>query len=416
MKLKYFSLSLLSALSLLLNSCRGDDPITPPQDLERTVLVYMIANNNLNSFAQLDINEMESAWDDSYNGKLYVFYNSLNNSNELLEISKDELENKISSRVVESFPNDAVASDPTFMRTVLDRVKQISPAKSYGMIMWSHGSGWLPIGSRNPLKSSTKSSEAVGSKLEVYLQGLQGDNPDKQRSFGDGSYNNNDDGVEMYEMANALKGANLEYLYFDACHMASIESLYQMRSISKYTIASTAETMAFGAPYHKIIPYLFGGEQETIQIAKEFHEYYSNQGGQMQTGTIAVIDNSRLLSVAAAMSNLSSEPITLVPYQQIQQYGRGSLGYSNIFYDLGDFAQKTWSSSPNLDAFKSALDQAVIYKAATPYILQEIPVHSFSGISLYIPRSEQSETFQKYSANYQWASDSGIEDLYYNFQ
>ncbi len=409
MKLKYLSLSLLSALTILLSSCQGDTP-TPPKDVERTVLVYMIANNNLSSFAEMDINEMESAWNDSYNGKLYVFYNTINNRCELLEISKDELENQISSRVVQSYPDNSLVTDPAFMRSILDRVKEIAPAKSYGMIMWSHGTGWIPQSSSYPLKSISNSSEP-NSKLATYLQGAQND--DKQRSFGNNYYT---DEIEMYEMADALRGANLEYLYFDACHMASIESLYQMRSISKYTISSTGETMAFGAPYKQIVPYLIGGEQDIIQIAKEFYNYYDNQGGQMRTGTISVVDNSKLLSVAAAMSNLSSEPIALVPYQQIQQYGRSSLGLGNVFYDLGDFARKTWPSSPELAAFESALDQAVIYKAATPYLLLEIAITSFSGLSVYIPRASEPETFTNYSTNYSWASDSGIEDIYYNFQ
>lgn len=54
---------ILLAASLLIGACGKDDNDTPdvPQDAERTVLIYMGADNNLASLANKDINELKES-------------------------------------------------------------------------------------------------------------------------------------------------------------------------------------------------------------------------------------------------------------------------------------------------------------------------------------------------------------------
>lgn len=85
------------------------------------------------------------------------------------------------------------------------------PAMEYGLILWSHGTGWLPEGVFDTLKHGNRS---------------------KFRSFGF------DSGKEMKitELAENLP-VKFEFIIFDACLMSNIETLYELRNAANYIIA-----------------------------------------------------------------------------------------------------------------------------------------------------------------------------------
>lgn len=115
----------------------------------RTVLVYMAAENNLYKNAKQDIAEMQ-VYSAQINGNLLVYLDapsaSLDSLPQLLKIEngkiipvkKYERHNSASGIILQSIINDAVA---------------MFPATEYGLVLWSHGTGWLPEGVFDDLKT-----------------------------------------------------------------------------------------------------------------------------------------------------------------------------------------------------------------------------------------------------------------------
>lgn len=401
--MKNYILSLL-ILTLLLASCRDKNkPQIPPiPNEDRTTLVYIIANNNLISNALYDINEMERGWDNSMGAKLYVFLNNTSNKNYLYEISHDTDMGKINSRIVKEYPVESDPCNATFFRSVVNEVRALAPAKSYGLFMWSHGKGWLPRGSSYPLR--------VGGSNYLSKIGIAEDAVEAPANYTIGANNKFNSEMELYTMAIALEGLKFDYIYFDACHMASIEGLYQLRSNADYIISSVAETLAAGAPYDKIISSIVAPmPQGAIGMAEEFFKFYNDQSGVMQSATISVVDTKKLEVMAAKLKAVVTYQPN-VSYPNIQQFGRTYTALNNIFYDLTDFVEKTWRDTKpaQVEEFKQSVSDAVIYQAATQVLFNEIGVRTHCGLSVYIPRYTQMETLKTYRSNYSWAADSGL--------
>lgn len=71
------------------------------------------------------------------------------------------------------------------------------------------------------------------------------------RSFGDKGYE-----LNITELKEALEAQQFrfDYLIFDDCFMANIETLYDLRSVIGYIVASPCEVMGDGFPYDRIVP------------------------------------------------------------------------------------------------------------------------------------------------------------------
>lgn len=113
---------------------------------ERVVIVYMIADNNLEHFAWQDINEMEEGLVPGQ--RLLAYVDGGSNSEPahpvLFEIVPDKSEH-IVSRIVRVWPEQDSAA-PQVIGQILGSIREDFPAREYGLVFWSHGSAWLPAG------------------------------------------------------------------------------------------------------------------------------------------------------------------------------------------------------------------------------------------------------------------------------
>lgn len=377
-------------LSVILWGCKNDKPAPQDSIKNRTVLVYMIADNNLYRNALDDINEMESAWNESYDGTVLVFLNAPNKPSRLYKITKGN-NDKIESAVIKEYPVDQDPADAKTLTDVIADVRSLSQTNSYALMLWSHGSGWLPEGLA-PLRSSEAGS------IENYSFGVTD-------RFGTE--------MELDALAAALpKDLVFDYIEFDACYMASIEATYQLRSNAKYVISSSAETFVAGMPYDEIMADMMSKEANVTEIAKKFYDYYNAFSGASQSATISVIECAKLPAIATALNEIvtaSPRGSSQITYGSIQQFGRSI--YTNIFYDLGDFVNQTWQGDPKLGKFNTAMDAATLYKAATPMLFSQITVNKHCGITAFIPRTGQGQAFTEFTERFDWAKDSGLSKI-----
>ena len=134
---------ILLVASLLIGACGKDDNDTPdvPQDAERTVLIYMGADNNLASLANQDFKELKESsklLNDRQN--LIVFLDNGDNDVDLHPFIA-RIKNGV---VVDSIAiNGDNTADPAVLEEILDYTLMTYPAKSYGLVLWGHADGWL---------------------------------------------------------------------------------------------------------------------------------------------------------------------------------------------------------------------------------------------------------------------------------
>ncbi len=112
-----------------------------------------MADNSLSGFASIDIDEMmkgmEAVDASLYNLLVYVDDASRAGAQSykfptLYRLSKDKNGNVVKETVKRNI-RSKVSTDPAVMQEVLKRAFTEYPAESYGLVLWSHGEGWIPI-------------------------------------------------------------------------------------------------------------------------------------------------------------------------------------------------------------------------------------------------------------------------------
>lgn len=243
-----------------------------------------------------------------------------------------------------TFTSGGQVSNAVKLQSVLEKVKNVAPARSYSMIIGCHGSSWLPAGnsiSNMNYSFAKKNVTAFGSASEPYQL----------------------DNSTLVEALNK-SGIHLTYLLFDACYMASIEAAYDFRNICDYYIASQNEIMDYGVPYDKIGDALLRHDYQSV--VNGFYDFYSNyffEGGSFPYGSLSVINPHNLEPIAALIKIINAEYLVDVDLKKVQNMDGIT---PTIFFDLYDYFDKACSDATYRNALKAAIDQAVLYEKHTP--------------------------------------------------
>ena len=357
--LLYWSLTI--AL-LLLCACEKEEEPQVPLVAGRTVLVYFAADNNLSGSVGGDIAAMEEGLlhTDMHNGNLLVYVDKKGQSPQLLRLVQEG--DSIRRELIEEYAIDHASATAERLRQVLRQVTDSYPSDRYGLVLWSHGTAWLPADYKN------------------YL-----------RSFGTDTGNHF---MSVNDLTAALSDYHFDFLLFDACYMASLEVAYALRHCTDYLIASPTEVLADGFPYQLFMQDLFTPEANVVDIATQFYTYY-----QSSYGTVSVTKTAELADLATAyrviFQGKSEEELFAVPVQELQimEYLTGNI---HALYDCADYVRQL-ATDAQYEEFQSCLDRAVIYKATTPksaYAYANgtyLPINRFSGLSIYVPQAELAE-------------------------
>lgn len=355
-------MSLLYGLMLSFVACDDkDDKPTPPVEKEphRTVLAYIVSDNSLNSFSGDDINEMlvgMQSVDTDINNLLV--YEDSNNDPVLYRIIKDK--NGTAQKEIIKEYNEQLSTTPEVMKQICSEVFTNYPAKSYGMIYWSHGDGWKPM----PLTSSTR---WIG----------------QDKGGGATDYTNID------ELKSVLASVpHLDFLLFDACFMMSVETAYTLRNEVDYIIASPTEIPGPGAPYDTMVPAMFKQGNTAVDIAQAYYNTYEalyddgkgNSDNHWTAGvSIGVLKTSSLETLAQATQtalshaeNIEMDLLkeTLFDYDQRPIASSSYVGYYDILQLI-----RALSNESNFTAWEAAFRNSMVYYQTTP-----MNYSSYSGI------------------------------------
>lgn len=349
----------------------------------KTVLLYMVANNNLSYDAENSISRLQNGYIPSDEGNLLVYKHCAGMDPVLLHIKKGE-DGTVVADTAYRFP-PRVSATKSALTQALNVTQALFPADSYGLILWSHGTGWIP-----PLASSSSAAQEQRS----------GSCP--ERTFGlDGKVE-----LEIRDLAQAIP-YKLSFMLMDACFMGGIETAYEVKDSVDYYIGSPAEILTESFPYHKIMQHIFKSTPDYAAVCKEYYDYYNAKSGAERSATVALMDCSKLAEVAEVAKRVFDqygERIASLDLSLLQPYFRGS--NSKYFYDLKDLVDAIADASLSAE-FAAALERAVPYKAATPYFI-ELPIRSFCGVSTYVPGNPADTKLADYYKQYKWNQATGM--------
>lgn len=361
-------------------SCsESDEAITPPDPVSYTMLVYMAADNSMDSEVDYTISQLKYGARRSA-GTVVVYVDRESEAPRLFRITQqgDEVPLK-------SYEEENSASPATLAR-VIRETKELVPSSRFGLVLWSHSMGWLPVGySSSLVPRSTRS-------------GTQADFP-RTRYIGIDNHPGNGGAssvaMEIDALADALPDGVAEYIWFDVCLMGCIEGLYEMRNKADYMIASPTEVLAeagynaSGIPYASVLPFLFGGVDDLKQACATYFNHYNGMGHDiLRSATVTLVDAAELNGLFIATQNILQgrlRDMETLDTSVLQAYHTDNV--PNVFFDMGD-AVRTVAEGRTAE-FDAQLRRTVIYKAATPQFINKISIYQehFSGLSMYVPLS-----------------------------
>lgn len=408
------SVAAVLLLSATVGCCK-EKPEEPVNVNRKVLLFYECGVNNLTSYLKNNMDGTEKGLPAGYvpreSGDVVLIYSRYSKGafdytpveSHLRRIYKKP-NGKIVSDTLKTFGTETIAASSSTMRQVLTYVKDEFPAKGYGLVFSSHGSGWLPAGYYySPSRFENDHKGEVGtSRQGIAAQSVghprlpvpEGDLPDTDpfygmtRSIGQdyikGSYYGHE--MSVSEFADAIP-YHLDYLLFDMCFSGGVEVAYGLKDKADYLGLSPAEVLGDGMfNYTKITSFLLNRETPDLEgLFKDSFEMYDKQSGAYRSSTVNLVRTSgldNLASVCARMINEYSDTLADAPVDDIQGYYRQGRHY---FYDLVDIFEKCGASKADLEDLDKAVDGCVIYKNSTGQFLEEYDIKAYSGFSMYLP-------------------------------
>ena len=403
---------IFSLLAISFAACGSDDtpdpgPEPPVTTSERTVLVYMAADNNLHEFSVNDLKEMREgskALNDNQNLIVYVDQNSSAEKPYFARVKDGKF---VDSTSVSETPT----SDPAVLEEALRYARDKYPAKSYGLVLWGHATGWLVRNDSIPYAKSRAYAYDGGAYPSTWMN-----IPSMARAI-----------------KNGMNGTKLTFIHADCCNFGTVEVAYELRNITDYVIGSPAEIPDEGADYSnlsdlfdtsstfykKIIDQYW--DQYSDAFKTDIYRYYLINYGDLTGYSVPLmaVKTSELDNLAAATAKLlNTIPDKLKP--------TGTIDVSNVIfyavntglmhnYDMYKMLKEN-TAEADFNEWKPAFEKAVPYYRLSPrwfvsasslttfkkYMLSFDEISSDCHVlSMFIPRTQYNNVYPSWNATIQ---------------
>lgn len=349
-------ISIILIIPLLFSSCLKEEADNRQQLPERTILFYMAGDNSLSGETQEKVDALASAWNIKGENRLLVFQDrGGENAPRLLEI-KTGADGKGTIEVLEEYKDGNSASIKVFVRVLNDMVRYC-PSSDYGLVLFSHSSGWFPAG--------------------TFAQ------PRSVVTDGDTEF-------ELVDFARAIPNGQFRFIIFESCLMAGAEVAYELKDKTDYILASSAEILSpgFTPLYGKMLECLYKTAPDLTGFAGEYYDYCNRLSGDNRSATVSVVSTAgiNLLKSLLARAESHVEHWEWVERDDIQHFDRRAKDY--LFYDLEGYI-KTIGTQEEINELAGILEGTVLYKAATDEFMSGtpygFPIKKHCGLTIYIP-------------------------------
>lgn len=381
-----------------------------PATAPRTMLLYM-PGRSLLSFYNNNIDGIRRAVSAQVpgDGRILVCYQPEGHQTAVLQEVRYDF--ATGGSVVETLKEYAsfTASAPQSLTEMFADVAEYAPAEEYGLIVGCHGKAWVPTIAGSLYASGMQLGTQPGGT--AVSDNLWQPLPDAKptRSFGDSGYE-----IDIADFAAVIEALpyRFDYLIFDACFMANIETLYDLRAGFDYIVASPCEIMAAGFPYDRAVPYLFTEESaydRLAQVCYVFWDFYQNDWQSVsyneQSGCIS-------LCVTAALDGRDGKAGLDDVTRRLYASGQHAFDLNtlqsyeglatHLFYDLGDYVSLSYTDATLLSEFGTRFDEAfpVECRLNTPSFYSAYngrlnPITSYSGVSTSKPAQRLQEYYEQ---------------------
>lgn len=409
-----------------------ESALLEPNEVEHTLLMYLMADNNLAASIYQNALDAEIGMENASPATRLLIYLDTATKTTLYEIRYlpygSGEEHIRMCKVLKEYPQQ-LSSTPQVMNQVMRDVLELAPSRSYGLVLSGHGTGWFPKPTSGTSYDEQKAPAAPGTfeydftplflSAETRCMGWdylrEGDN----REIVEESY------TDAREIIEGLAPIHFDYVIFDACFMASVEFLYEVRGIADYIIASPVEILAVGLPYREIVANLMTRAHDVTKIADIVMDVYMRDDKFSYNKSLALttIDCSKLDALADVVADIYAsvegegdfvDKVTAeVNLENVQVLDRMQPA---AFYDLEDFVFELTDDQQLRERFARALAEVVVGAVHTEdiYSLGYTPDSVFgsygyayienkvggeldlSGLGIYIPYRQAPVTLSHY--------------------
>jgi hypothetical protein len=351
---------------------------------EWTVMVYVNAKNNLESFGLGDVNEMEKVGSTDQVkiavelGRIKGYDSSDGDwtGQRRYIIQKDADPKAVTSPILQDIPK-ADMGDWKHLVDFIGWAKQNAPAKHYMLVVWNHGSGWLK-----------------NVKKDNWLRGI---------SYDDESGNH----MTTPDMGSALAAAGkLDIYASDACLMQMAEVGYQIRDYTDFVVGSEETEPGDGYTYDTLLgPLAAKPGMPAAELAKLTAEAYTahytsiNQGATQSAVKAATL--SRLLALLGSWSDaaIAANETALIKSarsgaQHFYYSDNKDLLHFLRLVDAGTKDATVKSKGAELESFLA--NDVIIANAATGSKYKDA-----YGLAVYVPSGSYSSSYDELA----WAKD-----------
>lgn len=349
-------ISIFLIIPLLLSSCWKEEADNIPVSPNRTILFYMAGDNGLGDETQEKVDALAAAWNIGGDNHLLVYQDRGEETMpRLLEI-KTGTDGKGIIEVLEEYKEENSASSAVFIRVLNDMVRYC-PGSDYGLVVFSHSSGWLPAGTLAQPRSVVTDGETEFS---------------------------------LIDFARVIPNGQFRFIVFESCLMAGVEVAYELKDKTSHILASSAEILSpgFKPLYGKMLEQFYKTTPELTEFAREYYESCDRLSGDSRSATVSVISTAGLAPLKSLLARAESnvEHWEWVERDGIQHFDRRTKDY--LFYDLEGYI-KSIGTQEEINELAGILEGTILYKAATDEFMPGdpygFPIKQHCGLTIYIP-------------------------------
>jgi hypothetical protein len=338
-----------------------------------TVMVYMDADNSLETYGWLNLEWLESVGStDDVN--IVVLMDTMTTETELLYVKNGESVQVDTTGTGYDLPDEENMGDGKLLEWFIETSCDMYPAERYFVDLWDHG------GAFNGICWDDTTFEEEGVEDCILL-------PEMREAFW-GAYNTTSEIIDV--------------VGFDACLMAMPEVAYQLRGLADYLVFSEELVYGQGFPYNTIAADLvanpgMGGEQLSTTIAKDFAAYYTSMMG-YNDWTISVFEMSYMDQLTAAVDVLAKEMLRTLPvYVNKFTNDRAQAEEYYYFYDIDlmSYAENLVMDTGITDVAlkKAAADVVTAVGDGVVLSLASYPHRGSHGLAIYFPSTPTDGAF-----------------------
>ena len=402
------AIAVLFAFALLCVGCdRCCKERNKEKKLDKVLILYQAGFNSLSNYLKDDLGELKqgdlpAAGDAqailivAHHTVSYLEYDTRTEPC-IIRLYKDKKGTPVLDTLTRLADTDLLTRKEVMARS-LNYIAEKYKSDHYGLILSSHGTGWLPLdyyAHPNKYKLSYGGSGLKAAPQAVFPSGpVPYEEPEPMpgpptRTYGeerikDGAATSIHE-MDIKDLAAALP-FHFDYILMDVCLMGCVEVAYELKDRCGYLGFSPTEILADGLDYTKIgAKLLKDGDPDLKGILDDYFDCYAAQTGDYKSACYTLVDCGKLDALAAACKEAFSagrQAIADVDPASVQPLFRAS---HHWFYDLKDILDKAGAGSSAVDR---ALDQCVAYKVHTDAFMPAsggFVFNTYCGLSSYLP-------------------------------